>query len=159
VATTRCTSGWRGQKLDVHCVPALQGKLLTPDKEEDGHTRGHLFVFLSRLFPFHLFTSIVTRALTLGTTKGAAGATSRGGAIKNNSLSKHSSSHTTKETWDPLPLSKPCTSYYEHSGARQHEQQQHPLDVGTFFAQTSISPCVRIAHHLGLNAHIQIHLS
>jgi hypothetical protein len=27
-----------------------------PDKVEDGHTRGHLFVFLFRLFLFHLFT-------------------------------------------------------------------------------------------------------
>jgi hypothetical protein len=40
--------------------------------------------------------------------------------------------HPSKETWDPLPLSKACNPYYEHSGARQHEQQQNPLDVGPF---------------------------
>jgi hypothetical protein len=31
-----------------------------PDKEEDGHTRYHLFVFLFHLFPFHIFTTNVT---------------------------------------------------------------------------------------------------
>jgi hypothetical protein len=55
MATMRCTSGWRGQKLDAHCVSALQGKLLMPDTEEDGHTRGHLFVFLFHLFPLSPF--------------------------------------------------------------------------------------------------------
>jgi hypothetical protein len=28
---------------------------------------------------------------------------------------------TTQETWDLLPLSKACNPYYEHPGARQHE--------------------------------------
>jgi hypothetical protein len=42
------------------------------------------------------------------------------------------SMHATKETWDPLPLSKAYNPYYEHSGARQHKQQQNPLDIGTF---------------------------
>jgi hypothetical protein len=46
MATTRCTSERSGQKLDAHCVSALQDKLLKPDKEEDSHTRGYLFVFL-----------------------------------------------------------------------------------------------------------------
>jgi hypothetical protein len=76
MATTRYTSGQRGQNLDTDCVSALQGKLLTPDKEEDSHTRGHLFLF--HLFPFHLFTTNVTRALPLGTIKGKVGATSGG---------------------------------------------------------------------------------
>jgi hypothetical protein len=76
MATTRCTSGWRGQKLDAHCVSALHGKMLTLDKEEDSHTRGHIFLF--HLFPFHLFTANVTQALLLRTIKGKAGATSRG---------------------------------------------------------------------------------
>ena len=84
MATTRCTSGRRGQKLDAHCVSALQGKLLMPDKEEDGHTRGHLFVFLFYLFPFHLFTTNETRALPLGTIKGEAGTTSRGPCFEKN---------------------------------------------------------------------------
>jgi hypothetical protein len=51
MATARCTSGWRDQKLDAGHVSVLQDKLLTPDKEKDGYTRGHLFVFLFRLFP------------------------------------------------------------------------------------------------------------
>jgi hypothetical protein len=62
MATVRCISGWRGHKLNTHYVPALQDKLLTPNKEEDGRTQDHLF----RLFPFHLFTTNVTRALPLG---------------------------------------------------------------------------------------------
>jgi hypothetical protein len=40
--------------------------------------------------------------------------------------------HPSKETWDLLPLSKACNPYYEHSGARQHEQQQNQLDVRPF---------------------------
>jgi hypothetical protein len=77
-----------------------------PDKEEDSHAQCHLFVFLFHLFSFHLFATIVTRALLLGTIKGEARATSRGTRLKHNSLSKHSNSPITKETWDPLPLSK-----------------------------------------------------
>jgi hypothetical protein len=110
----------------------LQGKLLTLDKEKDGHTQCHIFVFL-HLFPFHLFTTNVTRALPLGTIKGEAGATSRGTRIETHLTDqalKHTHTHTTKETWDPLPLSKACNPYYEHYGARQHEQQQNPLNVG-----------------------------
>jgi hypothetical protein len=53
--TARCTNGWRGQKLNAHYVTALQDKLLTPDKKEDGRTQGHLFVFLFRLFPISPF--------------------------------------------------------------------------------------------------------
>jgi hypothetical protein len=52
MATTCCTSGWRGQKLND--IIALQGKLLTLDKEEDGHTRCHLF-FLFCLFSISPF--------------------------------------------------------------------------------------------------------
>jgi hypothetical protein len=77
MATTRRTSRWKGQGLNAHYVPALQDKLLTPDKEVDGHTRGHLFVFLFILFPIlPFFTTNVTRALPLKTIKGKAGATS-----------------------------------------------------------------------------------
>jgi hypothetical protein len=38
MATTCCTSGWKGQKLNAHYVSTLQGKLLMPNKEEDGRT-------------------------------------------------------------------------------------------------------------------------
>jgi hypothetical protein len=55
IATAYCTSGWRGQKLNAHNVSALQGKLLTLDKEEDGHTRGHLFCFSLSSFPHFTF--------------------------------------------------------------------------------------------------------
>jgi hypothetical protein len=50
-------------------------KLFPPDKEEDGYARGHLFV---SLFHFHLFTTNITRALSLEDIKGEARATSRG---------------------------------------------------------------------------------
>jgi hypothetical protein len=99
MATTCCTTGQRGQKLNAHFVPTLQDKLLTLDKEEDSHTQGHLFVFLFNLFPFHLFTTNATQALPLGTIKGEAGATSRGTTNEeHNSLCEHSYSSTTKET-------------------------------------------------------------
>jgi hypothetical protein len=43
------------QKLNAHNVSTLQGKLLTPDKEEDGHTQGHLFCFSLSSFPHFTF--------------------------------------------------------------------------------------------------------
>jgi hypothetical protein len=52
------------------------GKLFPPDKKEDDHVRGHLLVFL---FHFHLFTTNVTRALSLEAIKRKVGATSRQG--------------------------------------------------------------------------------
>jgi hypothetical protein len=55
VTTTCCTSRWRGQKINAHYISALQGKLFTPDKEEDGHTRGHLFCFSLSSFPVSSF--------------------------------------------------------------------------------------------------------
>jgi hypothetical protein len=118
MAIACCTSGWRGQKLNAHYISAPQEKLFTPDKEEDGRTQGHVFSFI--FFPFHLFTTNVTRALPLGTTKGEAGATFR--KRKRTHLTKSAHIHPSKETWDPLPLSKACNPYYEHSDARQHEQ-------------------------------------
>jgi hypothetical protein len=58
------------------------GELFPSDKEEDGHARGHLFLFSSFiLLIFYLFTMIVTRALLLEVIKGEAGATSK--EIKN----------------------------------------------------------------------------
>jgi hypothetical protein len=55
MTTTRCTSEWRGQKLNAHDASALQGKLLTPDKEEDCHDRGYLFCFSLSSFPHFTF--------------------------------------------------------------------------------------------------------
>jgi hypothetical protein len=55
MATTCCTNGWRGQKINAHCISVLQEKLLPQDKEEDGHTRGHLFCFSLSFFPHFTF--------------------------------------------------------------------------------------------------------
>jgi hypothetical protein len=127
MATACCTSRWRGQKINACCISTLQGKLLPLDKEEDGHTRGHLFYFFSFIFfLFHLFTTNVTRALSLKTIKGEAGATSKrrnAGTNTHTSPRQPHTHHPSKETWDLLPLLKACNPYYEHSGARQHEQQ------------------------------------
>jgi hypothetical protein len=59
MATSRHTSGRRGQKLNTHHVSALQGKLLMPNKEEDSHTRCYLFVFLFHLVLISPFTTNV----------------------------------------------------------------------------------------------------
>jgi hypothetical protein len=43
--------------------------------------------------------------------------------------------HLLEENWDPPPLSKAYNPYYEHSGARQHERQQNPLDIRPFMPE------------------------
>jgi hypothetical protein len=141
MATTRSTSTQRGQKINACCISALHGNCSPSDKEEDDHARGHLFYFSLSSFPaFHLFTTNVTRALSLKAIKGKAGATSK--ENKNNThthalLAKTSTHahHPSKETWDLLPLSKACNPYYEYFSARQHEQQQNLLDVGPFMLE------------------------
>jgi hypothetical protein len=55
MATAHRTSGQRGQKLNAHCISALQRKLLTPDKEKDGHVQCHLFCFSLSSFPHFAF--------------------------------------------------------------------------------------------------------
>jgi hypothetical protein len=55
MATTCYTSEWRGQKLNAHEASAPQGKLLPPDKEEDGHAQGHLFLLFSFIFFYFTF--------------------------------------------------------------------------------------------------------
>jgi hypothetical protein len=47
VAIARSTSRRKGQKINACCISALQGRLFPPDKEENGHARGHLFLFFS----------------------------------------------------------------------------------------------------------------
>jgi hypothetical protein len=92
------------------------------------------FVFSFILSYFHLFTMNVTRALSLEAIKGGQGP--HLGTLKKQhtrtSPEQNTRTSPSKETWDPLPLSKACNPYYEHSGARQQEQQQNPLDVGSF---------------------------
>jgi hypothetical protein len=80
MATTRHTSGWRGQKINVQYVSTLQGncshrirRAATPEAT--------YFVFLFHSPHFYPFTTNVTRALPLEAIKGEAGATSKG-AIK-----------------------------------------------------------------------------
>jgi hypothetical protein len=51
------TEGPKDQRL-LHLCATRQ--LFPLDKEEDGHARGHLFVFLFHPFHFHLFTMNVT---------------------------------------------------------------------------------------------------
>jgi hypothetical protein len=100
------------------------GKLFPPDKEEDDHTRGHLFCFS---LSFHLFTTNITRALFLEAIKGPR-------KTPQDDSDRHTH-HPLKETWDPLHLSKACNPYYKHFGARQHEQPQKSLDVGAFMSK------------------------
>jgi hypothetical protein len=70
MATACCTSEWRGQKINARCISALQGKLLTPDKEEDGRTQGYLFfIFLFHLFPISPFYHKYNLSPTLGNYK------------------------------------------------------------------------------------------
>jgi hypothetical protein len=74
MATARSTSKRERPKDQRLLHLCATGKLFPPNKEEDSHARGHLFV---SLFHFHLFTTNVTRALSLEAIKGKAGATSR----------------------------------------------------------------------------------
>jgi hypothetical protein len=116
MATARRTSGRRDQKLNAHCISPLQRKLLTPDKEEDGLSNAIFFVFLFRLFPISPFYRKCNLSPPLGTYKRGSRDHIEGGlrskqtpVREHTSLTKNSNSYATKETWDPLPLSKACT--------------------------------------------------
>jgi hypothetical protein len=146
MVTARNTSRRRGQKINACCISAPQGNCSHRIRRKTATPEATFFVFL---FHFHLFTTNVIRALSLEAIKGEVGATSRDNrqhihtiekTMKNSThtLLTKTSTHThhpSKETWDPLPLLKACNPYYEHSGARQHEQQQNPLDVGLFMPE------------------------
>jgi hypothetical protein len=74
------------------------------------------FIFLFRLFPILPFYCKCNPSPPLRNYKGEARATSRGDSDRNKtpirehtSLTKNSNSYATKETWDPLTLSKACT--------------------------------------------------
>jgi hypothetical protein len=146
MATTRSTRRWRGQKSNVCGISALQENCSHRRRRKTAMPEATFWVFS---FIFHLFTTNVTRALPLEAIKREAGATSRkrekkasdqttthrSNQIEHTSLRHRHIHHPSQETWDPLSLSKACNSYYEHSGARQHEQQQNPLDVGPFMPE------------------------
>jgi hypothetical protein len=82
MTTARCTSGWRGQKLNPHCVSALQGKLLTPDKEEKRPHPRPPFCFSLSSFFISPFYHKCNPSPPLGTIKGETRATSKGGLIE-----------------------------------------------------------------------------
>jgi hypothetical protein len=77
MATTCYTSGWRGQKINAYCISLLQGNCSHRIRRKTAAPEATFFVFLFRLFPLHLFTTLVTGALPLETIKGEAGATSK----------------------------------------------------------------------------------
>jgi hypothetical protein len=92
------------------------------------------FAFVFHFFRFHPFTTHVTRALPLEAIKGEAETMTRGGEKREERdetiqqqqlepISVETTTTTTQETWDLLPLSKSCNLYYEHPGASQHEPQ------------------------------------
>jgi hypothetical protein len=120
-------------------LSALQEKLLPSDKEEDGRTWGHLFCFLYHLFSILSFYHKCNPSPLLEKYKRGGRDPNGGGTQErthaHTSLRQPHTHHPSKETWDPLPLSKACNPYYEHSGARQHEQQQNPLDAGPFLPE------------------------
>jgi hypothetical protein len=89
------------------------------------------FVFLFHPFPFPSLYYECNLSPLLRSYKWGG----RGHDRENNEETIHTRTPPSKETWDPLPLSKACNPYYEHSGARQHEQQQNPLDVGSFMPE------------------------
>jgi hypothetical protein len=78
MATTRHTSGWRGQKINVqyistpqeNCSHQIRRRMTTPEAT--------FFVFLFHSPCFHPLTTNVTQALPLETIKGEARAMSRG---------------------------------------------------------------------------------
>jgi hypothetical protein len=139
MAAARCTSRWRAQKINACCISALQGRLLPPDKEEDGHTRGHLFCFsLSSFLILPLYHDCNLSPPLRNYKRGGMERAQKGTRRRRTTthlMNTYTHLISTEETWDPFPLSKACNPYYEHSGARQHEQQQNPLDVGSFMPE------------------------
>jgi hypothetical protein len=142
----------------------LQGNCSHQIRRRTATPKATFSAFLFHFPRFHHFTANVTRALPLEVIKGEAGAMSKG--IEREEMVKQqqlepilikTTTTTTQDTWDLLPLLKACNPYYEHPGARQHDPQRNPLDVGLFMPETSIYLCVCFAHHQGLDAQIQIH--
>jgi hypothetical protein len=141
MAPTRRTSEWRGQKINVQHDSTLQGNCSHRIRGTTTTLEATLFAFLFHFFRFHPFTTNVTRVLSLEAIKGEAGAASNGGQRREDPATiarthrNRNHTTTTQETWDLLPLSKVCNPYHEHPGARQHEPQRNPLDVGPFMSE------------------------
>jgi hypothetical protein len=94
-----------------------------------------LFCFSLSFSPFSPLYHDYNPSPPLTNCKREAGATSREDHGNNSQNPPQSKSHHSQEIWDLLPLSKACNPYYEHPGARQHEQQGNPLDVGSFMLE------------------------
>jgi hypothetical protein len=144
MAITRNTSRRRDQKINAQYVSTLQGDCSHRIRRKTATSKTTFFIFLFHSFRFYPFTTNVTRALPLEAIKGEVGATSKGGDqaatdrvhLNRNHTSRFHAPPLTKKTWDPLPFSKACNPYYEHSGARQHEPQRNPLDVEPFMPES-----------------------
>jgi hypothetical protein len=109
MATTRHTSRWRELKDQRSVRLHATGELLLRDKEEDGRARGHFLFFSFILSRFYLFTTNITRALSLEAIKGEAEAISKRekkATTVRAHLNQNHTHHHSQETWDLLPLSK-----------------------------------------------------
>jgi hypothetical protein len=131
-----CRTGERsGQKINALHDSMLQGNCSHRIRRRTA-TPEATFFYLSLLFsPFSPLYRKCNPSPPLKSYKREAEATSRRDkTIKQQQLESISVETTTtiQETWDLLPLSKPCNPYYERPGARQHEPQRNPLDVGPF---------------------------
>jgi hypothetical protein len=125
------------------------------------------FVFLFHLFPLHLFTTNVTWALPLKTIKGEAGATSKdtpnGTNVETRNIHTSLKQQHTRITPQRDRGSAPSLeSLWPLLRALRCEATRATAEcIGrrAFLARISIHPCVRFAHHPGLDAPIQIHSS
>jgi hypothetical protein len=128
------TSERRGQKINAPHDSTLHENYSHRIRRRTATPEATFFAFLFHFSNFHPFTANVTRALPLEAIKGEAGATTRGGSKREKRdktihqqqlepISIETTTTTTQETWDLLPLSKACNPYYKHSDARQHEPQ------------------------------------
>jgi hypothetical protein len=118
MATTRHTSGSRGQKINAQYVSTLQGNCSHRIRRRT--------------------TTNVIRALPLKAIKGETCATSKGDQVTTARVClnrNHTSRTTTHKRPGICSLSKACNPYYEHPGARQHEPQRNPLDVRPFMPE------------------------
>jgi hypothetical protein len=110
-------------------------------------------LFFSFTFsPFYLFPTNVTQALSLETIKGEAGAT----PCEENTKTRNEHIHTWIRS---LSQKKARNPYYKHSGAKATRAAAESIGCRVILVRTSIHPCVRFAHHSGLDAQIQIHSS
>jgi hypothetical protein len=134
MATTRRISRWKGQKINALHVSTLQRKYSPQRRRRMASSEATFFVFLFHSPCFHPFTMNVIRALPLEAITGEAETKKRGGratTLRTHLNRNQTSRTTTHERHEICSLSrKACNPYYEHLGARQHEPQQHPLDVG-----------------------------